>query len=163
MNSFSKLAILVGVVVCLAAATRAEAARIYNKTGRSMKVYQIDGRLALALTGGRFGNPTNDRLIVVIANAEVALDSADWTEENGTRSPSIMWDDPCGPRPKGVIISVPGQRGDGAQFLTVLCPNSDDDFRGDNYLIVTLEDGYLVAKMYDSNKDELWTHTTKKD
>jgi hypothetical protein len=161
VKTFSKAAILVGVLVCVAAGNRAEAARIYNDTGRRIQVHQLSTGTTLTL--GEY--QTNASIIGILSSTQtegdiaLKLDSKDWTEDNGTRSPSITWDDPL---PKGVVIATVGGP-NLAPEVTVFCPNSDDDFQGGNYLIVTLEgEGkYLVAKMYDSNRKELWNHTTK--
>lgn len=145
MRILNKLAILVVVLIGMAAGSSAEAARIYNETGR---------RIVMYAGGATTISPSNEKIIERGVNrGKLLSDSATWTENEGKRSPSIQWT---------AVGSVTIFMQIGEETLSVWCPNSDSDFQGGNYLIVTLEGDRLVAKMYDSNDKELWWHVTKK-
>lgn len=139
MKNLKKVAILVGASVCVAAGTRAEAAAIYNESGAIMEVYQVAKD---ALTIDR------TKLVIWLRDHEK---KPQYTIDSGAVEKGINW---TGRDP--VIIVWKGT------YNAVLCPNSDNDFQGGNYLRVSIDNGYIIATMYDSDNKQLWRHTTTK-
>lgn len=154
MIQTKKLAMFLSLLTCVAAGSTAEAARVYNRTGKRIGVW----RWGPGYPGSALSSPTSTEVAPYLVKnlegtrkaGEPLLDSQDWTENEGERSPSINWTENF-----SVVIAMT----DGSS--AVYCRNKNNDFQGGNYLIVTLEGGRLVAKMYDSNDKELWTHVTK--